>query len=80
MTPGDKLLIDGFHELPYDERDALYPLDLLLCSHQLALETPGRLEYDCHESAYRVNAPLLIFDVFLLKVDVPAECERLFRS
>jgi hypothetical protein len=36
----DTLLVDRFHELPYDERHTLDPLDLLLCAHQLPLQTP----------------------------------------
>jgi hypothetical protein len=52
---GGVLLVDGFHELAYDEWHALYSLDLLLCSDEFALEIP-----------------LLILDVFLLKVDVSA--------
>jgi hypothetical protein len=32
------LLVDGLHELPYHERYTLDSLDLLLCSHQFALQ------------------------------------------
>jgi hypothetical protein len=34
------LLIDRLHELPYHQRHTLDTLDLLLCSHELALQTP----------------------------------------
>jgi hypothetical protein len=34
------LLIDSFHELPYNERHTLNPLDLLLCPYQLSLQAP----------------------------------------
>ena len=35
------LLIDGFHELSYDERDALNALNLFLSPDKLPLQTPG---------------------------------------
>lgn len=39
---GIVLLVDGLHELADDERYTLDALDLLLSSHQLALQTPTR--------------------------------------
>ena len=35
------LLIDGFHKLTDDQRDALYSLDLFLRPHELALQRSG---------------------------------------
>jgi hypothetical protein len=36
----DLLLINSLHKLPYHQRYALNPFDLLLCPHELPLETP----------------------------------------
>jgi len=62
------LLINGLHKLPYYQRDTLYPLDLLLCPHQLPLQTPIlSISFIHNVHVLETAVPLLIFDILLLQ-------------
>lgn len=66
------LLIDGLHELSDDKRHALYSFNLLLRSNQFPLETSSSQSDSCPLRLVpdQVCSPLLILDVFFLKIDI----------
>ena len=61
------LLIDCLHELTYHQGHALYPLNLLLRSNELSLETPTvSLQCKSRKSEVQIVLPLFIFDILFL--------------
>lgn len=66
------LLIDCLHKLADHERYALNPFDFFLSSNKLPFETSGeRSEKSLISSLLDYGLPLFIFDIFLLKVNIP---------
>lgn len=64
-------MIYRLHKLANHQRNTPNALDLLLRSYELSLQTPSTCQLRDLSSSVNYALPLLILNIFLLKLNVP---------